>query len=154
MKTKENSNEVMDPELQDIMNQAEMDAGYEQAEQAREEEEGHTESIEKQEAEAAADAEIDHVLILSREYEFDGKKIDRLDFSKLPDMTTRDMEYADRVLARLNHDPADKFRDTMWAKYIAVRATGYVPDFFDKLCMRDMLGIVGMIRTYFLLGWE
>lgn len=154
MKKKEDNNTVLDPEMQEILDRAEMDATVEQAEQIREEENSHEESVEEQEAEAVENIENEHVLIFSKEYEFDGKKINRLDFSKLPYLTTKDLEYADRILARLNHDPADKFVDTMWAKYIAVRATGFVPDFFNALSMRDMLAIVGTIRTYFLLGWE
>lgn len=154
MKKKEDNNTVLDPEMQEIMDRAEMDATVEQAEQIREEENSHEKSLGEQEAEAVENMEHEHILILSKEYDFDGKKIDRLDFSKLPDLTTRDLEYADRILARLQHDPGDKYRDTMWAKYIAVRATGYIPDFFNALSMRDMLGIVGVIRTYFLLDWE
>lgn len=154
MKQKEDSSTVLDPEMQEIMDRAEMDAAVEQAEQILEDKNSHEESVEEQETKAVESIENKHVLVLSKEYEFDGKKIDRLDFSKLPDLTTRDLEYADRILARIQHDPADKYRDTMWAKYIAVRATGYAPDFFNELAMRDMLGIVGTIRTYFLLGWE
>lgn len=154
MSKKEDNNMAIDPELQEIMDRAEMDATVEMAEQNREEDNSPEKSAEQQEAEAVESINNDHVLVLSREYEFDGKKIDRLDFSKLPDLTTRDLEYADRILARLQHDPGDKYRDTLWAKYIAVRATGLVPDFFNGLSMRDMLGIVGVVRTYFLLGWE
>ncbi len=154
MSKKEDNSAVLDPELQEIMDRAEMDATVEQAEQIREEENSHEESVEEQETKAVESIENKHVLVLSKEYEFDGKKIDRLDFSKLPDLTTRDLEYADRIIARLQHDPGDKYRDTMWAKYIAVRATGYDPDFFNELSMRDMLGIVGTIRSYFLLDWE
>lgn len=154
MSKKEDSSTVLDPEMQEIMDRAEMDAAVEQAKQIREEENFHEKSVEEQEKKVVESIENKHVLILSKEYEFDNKKIDRLDFSKLPDLTTRDLEYADRILARMQHDPADKYRDTMWAKYIAVRATGLVPDFFNGLSMRDMLGIVGIVRTYFLLGWE
>lgn len=154
MSKKEDNSTVLDPEMQEIMDRAEMDATVEQAEQIRKEENSHGESVENQETKAVESIENKHALVLSKEYEFDGKKIDRLDFSKLPDLTTRDLEYADRILANLQHDPGDKYRDTMWAKYIAVRATGLVPDFFNGLSMRDMLGIVGVVRTYFLLGWE
>ena len=154
MNKKEDNSTVLDPELQEIMDRAEMDAAVEQAEQNREENHSPEKTVEQQETEAVESIHKDHVLVLSREYEFDGKKIDRLDFSKLPELTTRDLEYADRILARMQHDPGDKYRDTMWAKYIAVRATGYAPDFFNVLSMRDMLGIVGTVRTYFLFDWE
>ena len=154
MKKKEDSSTVLDPEMQEIMDRAEMDATVEQAEQIREDDSSSAESVEEQEEKAVESIENGHVLVFSKEYEFDGKKIDRLDFSKLPDLTTRDLEYADRIIARLQHDPGDKYRDTMWAKYIAARATGYDPDFFNELSMRDMLGIVGTIRSYFLLDWE
>lgn len=154
MKRKEDDNRAVDPEVQEILDRAEVDVSMEQIEQVREEADSPAQSEEEQEAEAVKAVENDHILILSREYSLDGKKIDRLDFSKLPDLTTRDLEYADRIVARLQHDPADKYRDTLWVKYIAVRATGLAPDFFNALSMRDMLGIVGVVRTYFLLGWE
>ena len=153
MKKTENGNEMPDPEMQEILERAEMDATVEQI---RDEEDSPEKSAEEQEAEAVNSIENEdmHVLVLSREYAFDGKKVDRLDFSGLPELTTRDLEYADRIIARLQHDPADKYRDTLWAKYIAVRATEYPPEFFNSLNMRYMLGIVGTIRHYFLLGWE
>lgn len=154
MQKNEESNTAMDQEIQEIMERAEMDALVEQNEQVQEDEKSYTQSAADQEAEAVEQIEKDPVLPLSKEYLFDGKKIDRIDFSSLPDMTTMDLEYADRILAHLQHNPADKYRDTLWVKYIAVRATGYTPEFFNKLSMRDMLGIVGIIRTYFLLGWE
>lgn len=95
-----------------------------------------------------------YTLILSKEYIFENKKINKIDFSKLPELTTRDLEYADRVMARVQHAPNDKFSDTLWNKMIAIRATGYSIDFFNSLSSRDMLAVVGTVRRYFLLGWE
>ena len=84
----------------------------------------------------------------------DGKTIDRINFEGLEELKTKDLEYADRVIARMNHAPDDKFTDVLWNRMIAVRATGLSGSFFNELSSRDMLGVVGVIRQFFLFGWE
>lgn len=143
-------------EIDEIAEQIELAAEVQTAE-ARNDEEIHRQSLTDEEKEEQAIQEMDeneHILILTKSYQFGGKTIDRIDLSGLENLTTKDLEYADRVIARMNHAPEDKFTDVLWNRMIAVRATGLSREFFAELSSRDMLAVVGTIRQYFLLGWE
>jgi hypothetical protein len=87
-----------------------------------------------------------------KKYKFKDKEIGGIDMSGLQDLTARDAQRVDRILARLNHYPNNKFNDTVYAKHMAVIATGYSIDFFDDLQIRDMLLITAKVNSYFLFG--
>ena len=142
-------------EIDEIAAQVELAANVQSMEAAQEDRQNE-ETMTEEELEKAAEEEVnsDHTLILSKKYNMDGKMIDRINFEGLEDLKTKDLEYADRVIARMNHAPDDKFTDVLWNRMIAVRATGLSSVFFNELSSRDMLGVVGVIRHYFLFGWE
>lgn len=143
-------------EIDEIAEQIELAADIQTAE-ARNDEEMHRQSLTDEEKEEMAIQEMDeneHILILTKSYHFGGKTIDRIDLSGLDNLTTKDLEYADRVIARMNHAPEDKFTDVLWNRMIAVRTTGLSREFFAELRSRDMLAVVGTIRQFFLIGWE
>ena len=142
-------------EIDEIAAQVELAADVQAAEAAQEDKQ-NVEEMTEEELEKAAEEEAgsDHTLILSKTYKMDGKTIDRINFEGLEELKTKDLEYADRVIARMNHAPDDKFTDVLWNRMIAVRATGLSGSFFNELSSRDMLGVVGVIRQYFLFGWE
>lgn len=87
-----------------------------------------------------------------KEYEWEGKKISKLDMSDMCDLTCYDGEYFDRVLARLEHAPANKFKDTTYARLVAQKVTGLPMEFFQKLNIRDMNTLVAKVYIFFLLG--
>ena len=134
-------------EIDEIAAQVELAADVQAAEAAQEDKQNVEEMTEEE-------AGSDHTLILSKTYKMDGKMIDRINFEGLEELKTKDLEYADRVIARMNHAPDDKFTDVLWNRMIAVRATGLSGSFFNELSSRDMLGVVGVIRQFFLFGWE
>nr|DAX11274.1 MAG TPA: tail assembly chaperone protein [Bacteriophage sp.] len=142
-------------EIDEIAAQVELAADVQAAEAAQEDKQ-NVEEMTEEELEKAAEEEAgsDHTLILSKTYKMDGKMIDRINFEGLEELKTKDLEYADRVIARMNHAPDDKFTDVLWNRMIAVRATGLSGSFFNELSSRDMLGVVGVIRQFFLFGWE
>lgn len=142
-------------EIDEIAAQVEIAADVQAAEAAQEDKQ-NVEEMTEEELEKAAEEEAgsDHTLILSKTYKMDGKTIDRINFEGLEELKTKDLEYADRVIARMNHAPDDKFTDVLWNRMIAVRATGLSGSFFNELSSRDMLGVVGVIRQFFLFGWE
>lgn len=142
-------------EIDEIARQVEAEAELQKMESAQDQENEEVKSEETREREAVEAAnEESHTLILTKTYNYDGKKIDRIDFDALNDLTTIDLEYADRIIARMQHSPEDKFTDILWNRMIATRATGLSSDFFKMLGSRDMLAVVSVIRRYFLLGWE
>ena len=99
----------------------------------------------------AANERIPYTVPLSREYDLDGKKINEVDLSGLADMTTADAQDIDRVMERMHHHPQNKFRDIMYTKHIAMKATGLPVEFFNNLLWKDMEAITSRITIYFLL---
>lgn len=88
----------------------------------------------------------------SKEYKWGNKKINRLDMSGMCDLTGADGEFFDRTLARLEHAPVNKFKDTTYARLVAQRVTGLPMEFFQQLNIRDMNTLVAKVYIFFLLG--
>ena len=104
----------------------------------------------------AADAVLDvndrvpYVVQLSKTYRFEGRDIKEVDLSGLEDLTTTDGEYVDRVMAKLNYHPRDKYRDITYTKHIAMRVTNLPIEFFNGLKWKDQQVITSRIALYFL----
>lgn len=98
-----------------------------------------------------ANERISYVVPLSREYDLDGKKIREVDLGGLVSMTTADAQDIDRVMERMRHHPQNKFRDIMYTKHIAMKATGLPVEFFNGLLWKDMEAVASRITIYFLL---
>lgn len=93
---------------------------------------------------------IPYIIPLSKTYDLEGKKIKEVDLSGLEDLTTADGEYIDRVMAKMNYHPRDKFRDITYTKHIAMRVTGLPIEFFNMLRWKDQQAITSRITVYFL----
>ncbi len=91
-----------------------------------------------------------------KEYEFDNgngnKKYKSLDLSGLLDLTTVDGEIFDRMLEKVGHMPKNKFKDTTYTKYVAMKVTGLPVEFFNMLSIRDMWKVTAVVYMFFLLG--
>lgn len=98
-----------------------------------------------------ANERISYTVPLSREYDLDEKKIKEVDLSGLVNMTTADAQDIDRVMERMRHHPHNKFRDIMYTKHIAMKATGLPVEFFNSLLWKDMEAVASRITIYFLL---
>lgn len=107
--------------------------------------------VSAQEAQAAVNPneQLPYVIPLSKTYELEGESINEIDLSGLEDLTTADGEYIDRVMAKLNYHPRDKFRDITYTKHIAMRVTNLPIEFFDKLKWKDQQAITARIGVYF-----
>ena len=93
---------------------------------------------------------LPYVIPMSRVYLLDGKKIREVDLSSLEDLSTKDGEHIDRVMAKMGYHPKDKFRDLTYTKHIAMRATNLPIEFFNELRWKDMQAISSRISVYFL----
>ena len=93
---------------------------------------------------------LPYVIPLSKAYDLDGQKIKEVDLSGLEDLTTADGEYIDRVMAKMNYHPKDKFRDLTYTKHIAMRVTNFPIEFFNGLKWKDQQSITSRISIYFL----
>lgn len=91
-----------------------------------------------------------------KEYEFDNgdgkKRYKSLDLSGLLDLTTVDGEVFDRMLEKVRHVPANKFKDTTYTKYVAMRVTNLPVEFFNMLSIRDMWKVTAVVYVFFLRG--
>lgn len=145
---------VTDEFMEGLMEEAEREADADSAVvDILEREEQEKEEAPMDEKEAEEEAEKDgYQIALRKEYDWNGGKVKSLDLSGLEDLTAIDLEYVDRVLAKMRHFPGNKYQDTTYQKHIAMRATGMPVEFFNMLSLKDMLAIGGVVYTYFLLG--
>ncbi len=108
------------------------------------------------EEEAEDEGGEDYTVVFDREYEFDNgdgiKMYKSIDLSGLLDLNTVDGEVFDRMLAKARHEPANKFKDTSYTKYVAMRVTGLPVEFFNRLSIRDMWKVTAVIYVFFLRG--
>lgn len=93
---------------------------------------------------------LPYVIQLSKAYDLDGQTIKEVDLSGLEDLTTADGEYIDRVMAKMNYHPKDKFRDLTYTKHIAMRVTNLPIEFFNGMKWKDQQAITSRISIYFL----
>lgn len=90
---------------------------------------------------------------LSRAYDdLSGNKVDTVDLSGLETLTTMDAQEVDRIVGKLGHAPANKWKDTLYTKHVAVKATGLPVEFFNQLLWKDMEEIRATVMYYFLFG--
>lgn len=96
---------------------------------------------------------IPYVVKLSHAYDDgNGNKIDTVDLSGLENLTTMDAQEVDRIVGKLGHVPKNKWKDTLYTKHVAVRATGLPVEFFNALLWKDMEEITSTVMLYFLFG--
>ena len=97
-------------------------------------------------------ARIPYIVKLSRAYDFDGKSIDAVDLTGLEDLTTMDAQEVDQIVNRLGHTPSRKWKDTLYTKHVAVKASGLPVEFFNRLKWKDMENITSVVALHFLFG--
>ena len=85
-----------------------------------------------------------------KKYSFDGKEYDKLDLSGLNKLTTLDAQHIDEVMESMGHHPAQKYKDTLFCKHVAMMVTGLPVEFFNQLSWIDMNEIVSRVGLYFL----
>lgn len=96
---------------------------------------------------------IQFTVKLSRKYDdLSGNQIDTVDLSGLETLTTMDAQEVDRIVSTLGHVPRNKWKDTLYTKHVAVKATGLPVEFFNQLLWKDMEEITSTVMYYFLFG--
>lgn len=136
-KEMENMDEKMESMNEETENDAELEAASDSA---------SADNIEEEDL----NAKIPYTVPLSKEYKLDGEIIKEVDLSGLEDLTTIDGQELDRVMAKMNYRPKDKFRDILYTKHIAMRASGLPIEFFNSLSLKDMQAITSRVAVYFL----
>ncbi len=102
--------------------------------------------------EKPANIRIPYIVKLSQAYDLDGKDIDRVDLTGLESLTTMDAQEVDQIVSRIGHTPGNKWRDTLYTKHVAVKASGLPVEFFNKLRWKDMNEITSVVALHFLLN--
>lgn len=90
-----------------------------------------------------------NVVKLSRTYEFEGEKIQELDFSGLEDVTADDMIKANKVLASSGTVSVLPENDLHYTLIIAASATGHPIEFFKSLKPRDAIKVKNKVTSFF-----
>lgn len=104
-------------------------------------------------SEDPAKVQIPYVVKLSRAYDKgNGEKIDTIDLSGMENLTTMDAQEVDQIVSKLGYVPRNKWRDTLYTKHVAVKATGLTVEFFNALAWKDMEKITSTVTVYFLLS--
>ena len=99
----------------------------------------------------SSEMRIPYIVKLSRGYDLDGKTIDTVDLTGLEELTTMDAQEVDQIVSRLGHTPGNKWRDTLYTKHVAVKASGLPVEFFNRLRWNDMNNITSVVALHFLL---
>lgn len=93
------------------------------------------------------------IVKLSRSYNnLSGKEINTVDLSGLETLTTMDAQEIDQIVSRLGHVPGNKWKDTLYTKHVAVKASGLPVEFFNQLLWKDMEEIKATVAYYFLFA--
>lgn len=95
---------------------------------------------------------IPYVVKLSKLYDLDGRKVDSIDLSGLENLTTMDAQEVDRIVNKLGHTPRSKWKDTLYTKHVAVKASGLPVEFFNGLRWKDMDNVTSVVALHFLFG--
>ena len=90
------------------------------------------------------------IIPLRETYNNREKSIDSVDLSRLEKLTTIDAQEVDKVVDAMNWHPRNKFRDTIYLKHVAMRATELPVEFFNMLNWKDMNNICARETLYFL----
>lgn len=93
------------------------------------------------------------IVKLSRSYDDlsgNKNKIDTVDLSGLETLTTMDAQEVDQIVSRMGHVPGNKWKDTLYTKHAAVKASGLPVEFFNQLLWKDMEEIKATVAYYFL----
>ena len=107
-------------------------------------------SAKKEEDPREEEKNMTFIIPLRETYNFGGKSIDSVDLSRLEKLTTIDAQEVDKVVDAMNWHPRNKFRDTIYLKHVAMRATELPVEFFNMLNWKDMNNICARETLYFL----
>ena len=91
----------------------------------------------------------ENIIKLSKTYDFEGEKIQELDFSGLENVTADDMIKANKVLASSGTVSVLPENDLHYTLIIAASATGHPIEFFKSLKPRDAIKVKNKVTSLF-----
>ncbi len=94
-------------------------------------------------------ADEEKIVELSKTYDFEGKKISKLDFSGLENITANNMIKANKVLTNSGAVSIMPENDLYYALIIAADATRIPIEFFKGLNPRDAIKVKNVVTSFF-----
>lgn len=91
------------------------------------------------------------VLMLKRPFEFEGKKIDKIDLNGLEDLTGKTMRKIDKIFRSTGGTTFSKEVDSYYLQLVAMEATGLPLEFFDKLHVKDVTALELKVRNFLIV---
>lgn len=91
----------------------------------------------------------DLTVTLSKEYNFEGEKIKKIDFSGLENVTAKTMIKANKVLTTAGDVQLLPESSLHYALIIASECTKYPIEFYEQLCPKDAMKIKNTVATFF-----
>ena len=91
----------------------------------------------------------DLAVVLSKEYEFEGEKISRIDFSGLENVTAKDMIKANKVLTTEGDVQLLPESSLHYALIIASECTKHPIEFYERLNPRDAMKVKNKVTSFF-----
>lgn len=99
------------------------------------------------------DQDLDLVIKLSKEYDFEGEKITQIDLNPLNDITANDMIKANKILTNSGNVSVMPEMSLEYALVLAASATRTPVEFFKQLKPKDAMKVKNRV-TSFLYGEE
>lgn len=96
------------------------------------------------------DSEV--MLELTKTYEFENEKISCLDFSRIEDLSAKDMIRANNIMVREGTVAASAETHLHYALIVASDVTGLPVEFFMKLKPKDAMKIKNLVVHHFFDG--
>ncbi len=91
----------------------------------------------------------ERTLELTRTYEFEGEKISSLDFSRIEELSARDMIRANNIMVREGTVTASAEVHLHYALIIASDVTGLPVEFFMQLKPKDAMKVKNLVVHHF-----
>lgn len=88
------------------------------------------------------------VLELSKEYDFEGRKVKSLDFSGHVNMTGKSMERIDRILVASGGSPLASENTLGYAFLFAAECTGEPVELFEGLSPHDSMRVKNLVISF------
>lgn len=113
---------------------------------------GAKEIVEVKDGKVEITLDEERTLELTRTYEFEGEKISVLDFSKIEDLSAKDMIRANNIMVREGTVAASAEVHLHYALIIASDVTGLPMEFFMKLKPKDAMKVKNLVVHHFFDG--
>lgn len=113
---------------------------------------GKKEIVEIKDGKVEVMPDEERTLVLTRAYDFDGEKISSLDFSRIEELSAKDLIRANNIMIREGTVAASAEVHLHYALIIASDVTGLPVEFFMQLKPKDAMKVKTLVVHHFFDG--